>query len=233
MTPLVLLPGMMCDARVFAPQIAGLSSGRTVTVAAITEADNIQMLAAQVLADAPHRFALAGLSMGGIVAMEILRQAPGRVARVAFMDTNHCSETPERQAMRRPQVERVFRGELRQILIEEMKPLYLAPENRNDESILACALDMAVDLGPQVFARQSEALRTRPDQSDTLRTTPVPSLVLCGAHDTLCPVERHREIAALIPNARLEIVTGAGHLSTLERPTETTEALRRWFAGDA
>ncbi len=233
MTPLVLLPGMMCDARVFAPQIAGLSSGRTVIVAAISEADNIQMLAAQVLADAPRRFALAGLSMGGIVAMEILRQAPDRVARTALMDTNHRSETPDRQALRGPQVERVFRGELRRILIDEMKPLYLAPENRDNESILGCALDMAVDLGPAVFARQSEALRTRPDQSETLRATSAPALVLCGAHDTLCPVERHREMAALLPDARLEIVAGAGHLSTLERPAETTEALRSWLAEEA
>ena len=222
----------MCDARVFAPQIAGLSSGRTVSVAAITGADSIPALAARVLEEAPPRFALAGLSMGGIVAMEILRQAPGRVSRLALMDTNHRAETPDRQAMRGPQVERVLRGELRQILIEEMKPLYLAPENRSDERILACALDMAVDLGPEVFARQSEALRTRPDQSATLAATEAPALVLCGAHDTLCPVERHREMAALLPNARLEIVPGAGHLATLERPAETTEALHRWLAGD-
>lgn len=233
MTPLVLLPGMMCDARVFSPQIAELSSGRSVMVAAISGADSVAALASQVLADAPPRFALAGLSMGGIVAMEILRQAPDRVARVALMDTNHHSEAPERQAMRGSQVERVLRGELRQILIEEMKPLYLAPENRSDERILACALDMAVDLGPEVFARQSEALRTRPDQSATLHAATMPALVLCGAHDTLCPVERHREMAAILPNARLGIIPGAGHLSTLERPTETTEALHRWLAGDA
>lgn len=224
---------MMCDARVFAPQIAGLSAGRTVVVATITEADSIAVLARLVLVDAPPRFALAGLSMGGIVAMEILRQAPERVARVALIDTNHRSETPDRQALRGAQVDRVFRGELRQILIEEMKPLYLAPENRNDESILACALDMAVDLGPEVFARQSKALRTRPDQSETLCAALVPALVLCGEHDTLCPVGHHREMAALLPDARLEIVPGAGHLSTLERPLETTEAPHRWLADGA
>ncbi|NNG02877.1 MAG: alpha/beta fold hydrolase [Inquilinus sp.] len=232
MTPLVLLPGMMCDARLFAPQIAALSAARTIVVAAITGADSIAALAAGVLAEAPPRFALAGLSMGGIVAMEILRQAPERVERVALLDTNHLAEAPERQALRGPQVDRVFRGELRKVLIEEMKPLYLAPENRSDERILGCALDMAVDLGPAVFARQSEALRTRTDQSATLCASRIPALVLCGAHDTLCPVERHRQMAALLPRARIEIIAGAGHLSTLERPEETTEALRRWLAMD-
>ena len=229
MTPLLLIPGMMCDARVFAPQIASLSAGRTVTVAAIGGADTIEALARQVLCDAPPRFALAGLSMGGIVGMEILGQAPDRVERVALMDTNHRAETPDRQALRRPQVERVFGGALRQVLIEEMKPLYLAPENRKDEGILNCALDMAIALGPDVFARQSEALRTRPDQSATLRATRIPSLVLCGEHDSLCPVERHREMAESMPRGRLEIIAGAGHLSTLERPIETNLALRRWL----
>ena len=229
-TPLLLIPGMMCDARVFAPQVAALSAGRTIQVATITGADSIAELARRVLADAPTRFALAGLSMGGIVAMEILRQAPERVERVALLDTNHRAETPDRQALRGPQVERVFQGALREVLIEEMKPLYLAPENRQDEAILGCALDMAIALGPEVFARQSEALRTRPDQTETLRATETPALVLCGEHDTLCPVERHREMAALMPRAGLEIVPGAGHLSTLERPVETTAALDRWLA---
>ena len=220
----------MCDARLFAPQIAALSAGRTIQVATITRADSIAELARQVLAEAPPRFALAGLSMGGIVAMEILSQAPERVERVALLDTNHRAETPDRQALRGPQVERVFQGALREVLIEEMKPLYLAPENRQDEAILGCALDMAIALGPEVFARQSEALRTRPDQTGTLRATEIPALVLCGEHDTLCPVERHREMAALMSNSELEIIAGAGHLSTLERPVETTAALERWLA---
>ena len=124
----------------------------------------------------------------------------------------------------------MFQGALREVLIEEMKPLYLAPENRQDEAILGCALDMAIALGPEVFARQSEALRTRPDQTGTLRATEIPALVLCGEHDTLCPVERHREMAALMSNSELEIIAGAGHLSTLERPVETTAALDRWMA---
>ncbi len=224
---------MMCDARVFAPQIAALSAGRTVTVAAITGADGIAALAGRVLADAPRRFALAGLSMGGIVAMEILRQEPDRVERLALLDTNHRAETADRQALRGPQVERVFGGALRRVLIEEMKPLYLAPENRSDERILNCALDMAIALGPEIFARQSEALRTRTDQSATLRATNVPALVLCGEHDSLCPLDRHREMVDLLPRGRLEIVAGAGHLTTLERPVETTEALRRWLDGEA
>ncbi len=220
---------MMCDARLFAPQIAALSAGRTIQVATITDADSIPELARLVLADAPPRFALAGLSMGGIVAMEMLRQAPDRIERVALLDTNHRAETPDRQALRGPQVERVFDGALRQVLIEEMKPLYLAPENRDDETILTCALDMALDLGPEVFARQSEALRTRPDQSAVLEVADLPALVLCGEHDRLCPFERHREMADLLPRSHLVVVPGAGHLSTLENPAATTAALAGWL----
>ncbi len=234
MDHLVLLPGMMCDARLFAPQaeaLADLAGG--VTVGDLTGADTVEGLAATVLAAAPDRFALAGLSMGGIVAMEVVRQAPGRVTRLALLDTNHRAEAPERQALRGPQIERALRGELRRLLVEEMKPLYLAPENRGDAAILDLVLDMALALGPEVFARQSAALRDRPDQTVTLRAVTVPTLVLCGRHDALCPPERHEEMAALVgAAARLVVVEGAGHLPTLERPAGTTAALRGWLLAD-
>lgn len=226
---LLLLPGMMCDARLFAPQTAGLADLADVAVGDISGAEGMGALAEAALAAAAPRFALAGLSMGGIVAMEMLRQAPERVARLALMDTNHRAEAPERRSLRAPEIERALGGELRRLLIEEMKPRYLAPESRENEAILDLVLDMALALGPEVFARQSRALRDRPDQTETLRACAAPALVLCGAHDALCPPERHREMAALVPGARLEIVDGAGHLPTLERPDETTAALRRWL----
>ena len=229
--PLLLLPGMMCDRRLFAAQLEGLGDLADSVVADIGEAETVGGIAEQVLEAAPWpRFALAGLSMGGIVAMEMLRRAPERIERLALLDTNHLAETPERQALRQPQIERALQGGLRRLLIEEMKPLYLAPQNRDDDSILDCVLDMALELGPEVFARQSAALRSRPDQTDTLRGARLPVLLLCGEADGLCPVERHREMAALLPRARLEILTGAGHLPSLEQPEETTAALRRWLS---
>ncbi|WP_299626332.1 alpha/beta fold hydrolase [Pelagibius sp.] len=228
--PLLLLPGMMCDARLFAPQISDLDDIAEIRVGDLGGAETISEIARQVLEAAPWpRFALAGLSMGGIVAMEVMRQAPERVERLALLDTNHRAEAPDRQALRQPQIERAVGGALRRVLIEEMKPLYLAPQSRDDETILNTVLDMALDLGAEVFVRQSTALRDRPDQSATLRAAEVPTLVLCGACDNLCPVERHLEIAALLPRARLEIIPEAGHLPTLERPAETSAALRRWL----
>jgi pimeloyl-ACP methyl ester carboxylesterase len=227
--PLILLPGLLCDARLFAPQVHGLADLAAITVGDLTGAPTVAGLAASVLAVAPDRFALAGLSMGGIVAMEVVRQAPERVARLALLDTNHRAETAERRALRDPQIARALGGELRAVLVEEMKPLYLAPENRDSGAVLETVLDMALALGPEVFARQSAALRDRPDQTETLRRVAVPTLVLCGSHDALCPPDRHEEMAALVRGARLTVVQGAGHLPTLERPEATTAALREWL----
>jgi len=226
--PLVLLPGMMCDARLFGPQINALSPSRPVGVGDLTGHDAVAAIAAEVLADAPERFALAGLSMGGIVAMEVIRQAPGRVARLALLDTNPRVELPEAKARRALQIEKVRQGGLREVMRDEMKPNYLT-EGPLRADILDLCMAMALDLGPEVFVRQSIALRDRPDQQETLRRVRVPTLILCGRHDVPCPVERHELMHGLIPGSELRIVEGAGHLSTLEQPAAVTAALRAWL----
>jgi pimeloyl-ACP methyl ester carboxylesterase len=226
--PLVLLPGMMCDARLWAPQIAGLSRDRAVHIAPITGGDTIEKIAAAVLSDAPPRFALAGLSMGGIVAMEVIRRAPERVTRLALLDTSPLSEPPAYAALRDPQIARARAGSLAEVMADEMKPAYLAP-GPGRAAVLKTVMDMALDLGPEVFARQSRALQRRPDQQKTLRAVRVPTLILCGRHDGLCPVRRHEFMAELMPGATLEIIEDAGHLPTLETPEATTAALRRWL----
>lgn len=227
--PLVFLPGMMCDARLFGPQIADLSSDTAVMVAPITQGERIEEIASSLLDQLPHRFALAGLSMGGIVAMEILRRAPDRVSRVALLDTNPLAETPQVAAEREPQIVAARAGRMLDIIRDEMKPKYFAPGPQR-EDVLALVLEMARALGPEVFVRQSRALQRRPDQQTTLRKCKVPTLILCGAHDTLCPVKRHEFMAELIPYAALRIIEGAGHMPTLEQPAETTNALRDWMA---
>ena len=226
--PLVLLPGMMCDARLFAPQIAAFSGKRAVLLAPIVARDTIEGLAADVLAVAPPRFALAGLSMGGIVAMEMLRQAPERVERIALLDTNPLAETGAAKARRGPQIAAVRAGRLAEIMRDEMKPNYLAEGPQRGATLDLC-MEMALDLGPEVFVRQSEALMTRRDQSGALGKARLPALALCGRADTLCPVARHELIAGLIPGAQLEIIEGAGHLPTLEQPEPTNAALTRWL----
>lgn len=226
--PLILLPGMMCDARLFGPQIDALSQHRLVIVGDISGHETVAELASNILKTAPPAFALAGLSMGGIVAMEIVRQVPARVARLALMDTNPKAEVEAVKARRTPQIERAKAGQLESVIRDEMKPNYLT-DGPYRAAILDLCMEMAMDLGPEIFVRQSVALRDRLDQQETLRKVAVPSLILCGRDDALCPVARHELMHQLIAGSTLQIVEGAGHLPTLEQPQDTTAALIRWL----
>jgi pimeloyl-ACP methyl ester carboxylesterase len=228
-TPVVLLPGMMCDGRMWAP-VMGAFAGRDVVMPALTGADTVDGLAAEVLAVAPPRFALAGLSMGGIVAMAVLEQAPERVERLALMDTNPLAEAPDMQARRDPQIARAAQ-DLATVMRDEMKPNYLAP-GPGAATVLDLCLTMALDLGPDVFARQSRALRDRPDRTATLAAFRGPALVLMGEHDRLCPRDRHLLMAGLMPQALDIVVPKAGHLPPLEQPDATAIALTRWLSRD-
>jgi len=226
--PVLFLPGMMCDARLFAAQTDAISRERAVMVAPVNIGERIEEIASNVLSAAPSKFALVGLSMGGIVAMEVLRRAPDRVSRLCLMDTNPLAETPQRAAEREPQIVRVKAGRLIEVMRDEMKPNYLA-DGPYREEILSLVMDMAERLGPQVFIHQSKALQRRRDQQSTLRKTKCPTLVMCGAEDTLCPPKRHEFMAELIAHARLEVIEGAGHLPPLEQPHAVTDALRGWL----
>jgi len=226
--PLVLLPGMMCDARVFGPQIAPLSVERAVMIAPITMGERIEEIASSILDQLPHRFALAGLGLGGIVAMEVLRRAPDRISRICLMDTNPLAETPAVAAARESMIVGARVGRLAEAMREAMRPEYLAPGP--DRAAVMAQLDrMSQDLGSEVFIRQSRALQRRRDQQSTLRKGKVPTLVLCGEHDTLNPVKRHSFKAELIPGAELKIIPEAGHIPTLEAPEAVTRALRDWL----
>lgn len=227
MLPLVLIPGMMCDARMWGGIPTALHPHPVAHVIP-TEADSMAELARILLRDAPPRFALAGLSMGGILAMEVLAQALDRVERLALLDTNPRAELPEVRANREPQIARALNGGLARVVRDEMKPNYLA-KGPGKKAVLDLCLDMALSLGPEVFARQSRALRDRADRQAALATFDGPALVLMGAEDRLCPRDRHELMHALMPQSRLVVVEGAGHLPTLERPIETTAALRRWM----
>lgn len=227
-TPLLLLPGMMCDARLFAPQLAAIHD-RAVMVSPIAAADTVAELARIVLEAAPPRFALAGLSMGGIVAMEIVAQAPARVAGLCLMDTNPKAEHPKVAEAREPQIQRVRDGDLRAVMRDEMKPNYLA-DGPTVGAILDTCMAMAETMGAVTFVRQSRALQTRADRQKTLAGVTVPSLILCGRDDALCPLHRHAAMQALIPGSELVVVEGAGHLPTLEQPAVTTRAIRAWLS---
>ncbi len=226
--PLVLVPGMMCDARLYGPQIEALSREMNVMVACATRGERIEEIASDILMSCPQKFALAGLSMGGIIAMEILRRAPERVTRIALMDTNAQAETPQTSAGYEPMIVGVKAGKLDEVMRGFLKPDYLAP-GPGRVKVLGMMAEMTRDLGAEVFLRQVRALQRRRDQQATLRKIKVPALVMCGAHDRLTPVKRHEFMAELIPYAKLHIVEDAGHVPTLEAPEEVTDTLRTWM----
>ncbi len=231
-TDVLLLPGMMCDASLWSHQIEALGSHWHVSVGDITGAESVREIAAQVLACAPRSFAVAGLSMGGIVAQEMWRQAPQRIERLALLDSNFRADPPGRRRLRDRQMADVAAGALERVLRDELKPNYLADCHRDDPVLLDDVLGMGMALGAEVFQRQSLALRDRPDSSATLATITCPALVLCGDEDRLCPPALHREMAAAIPNGSLEIVSRCGHLSAMEQPNAVSTALRRWLEHD-
>jgi len=176
----------------------------------------------------PHRFALAGLSMGGVVALARVRRAPDRVTRLCLMATDAQADTPQIAANREELIVGAQVGRLEEMMRRVIGSDTLAPGPQRIP-ILGDMLQMAAELGPDLFVRQMRALQRRPDQQGTLRRIKVPTLVLCGAHDTLTPVRKHSFMAELIPEAVLHVINDAGHLPTLEAPEETTGALIDWL----
>ena len=223
-----MVPGMMCDERIFSPQIAGLSDQIEVTFADISSFPSVEELASDVLKKAPQTFALLGHSMGGIVAMEMYSQEPERIERLVLMDTNPKAELEEMQLRREPQINAVRDGKLLNVMRDEMKPNYLA-ESENQDAVLGICMDMAMSLGPDVFINQSRALQTRQDQQSTLSSIDIPVLIMCGSEDKLCTLERHELMHNMISNSELKIIYNAGHMPTLEQPNETTEVLKQWL----
>ena len=223
-----MVPGMMCDERIFSPQIEELSKNLEVTVADISSFPTVRELASDLLKKAPKSFSLLGHSMGGIVAMEIYSQEPNRIEKLILMDTNPKAELDEVKLKREPQIKDVREGKLLEVMRDEMKPNYLA-ESENKSSVLDVCMDMALSLGPDVFINQSRALQKRTDQLNTIQSIYIPVLIMCGSEDKLCTVERHEMMHNMISDSDLKIINNAGHMPTLEQPRETTEVLIEWL----
>ncbi|STO98429.1 alpha/beta fold hydrolase [Grimontia hollisae] len=226
--PLVLLPGMMCDQRLFTHQTAALGNDRDVIVMDTCGHNSMAALAKDILLKAPAQFALGGLSMGGILAMEVFRQAPARVTRLALMDTNPKAENDDVKASRQTHLERTANGDMLGVMRDVMIPNYIHRDIPRPD-IEALCLSMASDLGETCFINQSLALRNRPDQQETLKHVRIPTMILMGEDDQLCPRDRHDTMKSLIPHADLIIIPFAGHLPTLEQPEATTHALSAWL----
>lgn len=226
--PVVLLPGMLCDARLWRHQVAALSGTATVQAGSVAGAITVNALAQTLLSLCPQRFALGGFSMGGIVALEMLRIAPERIAGLALVDTNCWADTAERAAMREAQVELVRGGGLCGLVREQLMPNYLADVNAENPGLQQEIESMAMSAGALTFVQQALALGTRADSLELLQKFKGPSLVLCGAEDKLCPPEGHREMAAALEDSSLHIIDGAGHFAPLERPAIVNSAMLDW-----
>lgn len=226
--PLVLLPGLLCDARLYGPQLPALAAAAETIVADLTRDDTIEAMAARVLAEAPARFTLCGLSMGGYVALAILRQAPERVSRLALLDTQARADPPEATQRRKDLMALAERGEFRGVS-PRLLPLLIHPDRLADEPLTGVVRAMAEGVGKDAFLRQQRAIMGRIDSRPHLAAIRCPTLVLCGRQDALTPLERHEEMAAAIPDATLVVLARCGHLAPLERPRAVTAQLLAWL----
>jgi pimeloyl-ACP methyl ester carboxylesterase len=227
-TALVLLPGLLCDQVLWRAQIRALDNVAEAEVADLTRDDSLEAMARRTLEAAPPRFALAGLSMGGYCALEMMRQAPERVERLALLDTGARADTPEQTARRRGLIELAEKGEFKGVT-PRLLPLLIHPDRLEDAKLVGEVTAMAARVGKDAFLRQQMAIMGRIDSRPSLARIVCPTLVLCGRQDQLTPLALHEEMASLIAGARLDVIDHCGHLSSMERPEAVTAELRQWL----
>jgi pimeloyl-ACP methyl ester carboxylesterase len=226
--PILLVPGLVSSPRIFAPVTPALWRFGPVTVANHIRDNSMGAIARRILAEAPPRFALAGHSMGGYIAFEIVRQAPQRVAKLALINTQARPDTTEATARRRSQIARAKAGEFRAVL-DELFFGFVHPSRRDDAALRQLVYDMGDDLGPEAFVRQQTAIMGRPDSRPTLAWIKCPTLVLTGDEDNTVPNSLSAEMAEGIHGAKLTILSDCGHLPQPEQPQATADALVEWL----
>ena len=228
MFPILLIPGLLCSPDVFAPQLSSLWRLGPVTVASTLGGTTIGDVAARILESAPPRFALAGLSMGGYISFEIMRQAPERVLKLALLDTSARPDTAGQSALRRAKLEEARSGDFLAVALENLNGL-LHPMRRTDPALLETNRRMALAVGLEGFERQVEIAISRPDSRPGLRAITVPTLVIVGDSDPLTPVDQSEEIVSLVRDSKLAVIPDCGHLSSIEQPHLVSSALEVWL----
>jgi len=226
--PLILLPGLLCDAALWAHQTQTLAGIADITVADLTLDDTIEAMADRVLAGAPETFSLVGLSMGGYVAQEIIRKAPGRVERIGLLDTSASPDSPEQKETRKAFLKQLEVGDFRGVTTR-LLPLLIHKDKFDDEVLVDTIKASAANVGQDAYVRQQHAIMARPDARKNLENIACPTLVLCGAQDALTPVALHEEMAEKIPKASLVVIEDCGHLTPLERPRAVSAVMRYWL----
>lgn len=225
---LLLLPGLLCDARLWRDQVEDLADLADIAVPDLTLDDSVGAMAARVLAQAPARFALGALSMGGYVAFEILRQAPQRVERLALLSTSARADPPKRAAVRRASLAMAERGRFAGVTRKLLPQLVHA--SRVDTPVGEEVMAMAERVGRDAFLRQQRAILERPDSQPLLPTLSMPTVVGVGDDDRMTAPEESRILQAGIAGARLHVFTDCGHLPPMEKPRETNDLLRAWLS---
>jgi pimeloyl-ACP methyl ester carboxylesterase len=228
LVPLLLLPGQLCDERLWRDPAAALADVARPIFGDLTQDDRIEDMAARALAEAPTSFALAGLSMGGYVALEIMRQAPERVMRLALFDTTARPENPARATLRRADMSTVGLGRFAGIT-PRLLPQFIHASRLHDP-VAQEVMEMTARVGAAVYVEQQTAILKRPDARPILPTIAVPTLIGVGEADAVTPPRLAEEMAAAIPGATLRIFPRCGHLPPMEDPAATTLALRAWLA---
>ncbi|MDG5493722.1 alpha/beta fold hydrolase [Niveispirillum sp. BGYR6] len=228
--PLLLLPGLLCDHALWAHQAAALADIADSQVADLTQADSVAAMATQVLATAPARFALAGLSMGGYVAMEIMRRAPERVLGLCLVDTTARPDTDEQRERRMALIKLAKMGKFKGVT-PRLLPALIHPDRANDPDVAGVVLEMAERVGRDAFLRQQSAILGRIDSRPFLDTIQVPTLCIVGRDDAITPPDRLEEVAAAVPGGRCEVLDHCGHLAPLEQPDQTSALMRAWLIG--
>lgn len=227
--PLLLVPGLACTARLYAPQVTALWPSAPLMIADHRKDDHIDAVARRILDNAPPRFALAGLSMGGYIAFAMMRLAPERIARLALFDTSAWADTAEQTAARQSQIAMTKAGRYGEIADLSM-PRYVHPDRQNDAAITGAVRQMSAETGPEAFIRQLKAIMSRPDSRSMLGSIRCPTLVLVGDADLATPPDLSQEIADGIAGAKLVVVPNCAHLSTLEQPEPVNAALIEWLS---
>lgn len=230
MRPAIFVPGLLCTAALYEPQIEALGKRLSIEVGDHTRHDSMAGIAAHILSRAPDRFVLAGLSMGGYVAFEIMRQAGERVDALILLDTGPHADTPE-QTKRRKELVALAQEEGIPPVVDKLLPMFLAEEHLADAQLTGTIRQMALDTGPEAFTRQQTAIMTRPDSVPTLGQIKCPTLVAVGGSDALTPPTLSETMAEGIAGAKLEVIPGSGHISTLEKPADTTRAIAGFLEG--
>ena len=227
---LLFLPGTLCDERLWAAPYQALSTRWACINADYRFEESIAAMAQAALAKATGMVIPIGLSMGGMVALEIWRQAPERVAALALFDTDPGADTPSRLMKRNTQMLAATQGHFRAMVETQLAPSYFSGTLTASPAILRNVVEMACEQGVAAFAAQITALATRPDNWPLLQHINVPTLIACGADDQICPAPSHQKMASLIAGATFVLIDAAGHLPPMQRPAATTRALKTWLS---